>query len=353
MPPRRETVFKIVAAGGSALIGLLIVELGLRLVLGAPPVWKIPQERYDFDAVIQHRLKPGQTAWTHAEPVRTNSLGYRGPEWSATPAAGICRVLALGDSQTFGVGVAEEDTWPARLAATLSASDPDRDWEVLNAGVPGTNTWQHRVLMEELQASASPQLVVLGFFVNDVARPYVPDPAMGERERSAAKAGLVATLKRSAFLGAVRNVWSTLGQAIRPSRAFEADNHVVDGTPDPLIDAAWESVEASLTAMQEATRSDGAPFVVVAMPRRDQISGKNGGRAYNDRLAEIADRLGIPFADALDDLRDLHEREGGRNVNIAWDGHHTPEANQTIAEKVVPLILDQAAETCPSLRSER
>lgn len=59
--------------------------------------------------------------------VSTNSRGMRGPEL-ATPKAGP-RVLCLGDSVTFGWGVPEADSYPARLRDALGV-------EVVNAGVP-------------------------------------------------------------------------------------------------------------------------------------------------------------------------------------------------------------------------
>lgn len=57
--------------------------------------------------------------------VNTSSLGLRGPE----PAPGGPRVLAVGDSVTFGWGLADEESWPARLSAELGVT-------VLNGGVP-------------------------------------------------------------------------------------------------------------------------------------------------------------------------------------------------------------------------
>ena len=46
---------------------------------------------------------------------RINSLGLRGPETTRSKPAGVFRVLALGDSFTFGAGVRAEHAWPAVL----------------------------------------------------------------------------------------------------------------------------------------------------------------------------------------------------------------------------------------------
>ncbi len=72
-------------------------------------------------------LTRGQISRTRTFTVRTNTLGLRGPE-VVLPAPGT-RILAVGDSVTFGWGVEEGQSWPAQLALQLGV-------EVLNAGVP-------------------------------------------------------------------------------------------------------------------------------------------------------------------------------------------------------------------------
>jgi hypothetical protein len=59
--------------------------------------------------------------------VSTNSRGLRGPEFADT-APGF-RIVAYGDSVTFGWGVTEAESWPRRLSELLGV-------EVVNAGVP-------------------------------------------------------------------------------------------------------------------------------------------------------------------------------------------------------------------------
>ena len=59
--------------------------------------------------------------------VSTNAQGFRGPELQETKSS--TRILCLGDSVTFGWGVAQEESYPALLAQSLSL-------EVINAGVP-------------------------------------------------------------------------------------------------------------------------------------------------------------------------------------------------------------------------
>lgn len=66
--------------------------------------------------------------------VNTSASRLRGPAFEPKPAAGVKRILSIGDSVTFGWGVEDEDTWPARLQVALQSRG--HEVEVLNAGVP-------------------------------------------------------------------------------------------------------------------------------------------------------------------------------------------------------------------------
>ncbi len=66
---------------------------------------------------------------------RINSKGLRGEEidYLRNPSH---RILCLGDSFTFGFGVEEQESWPARLQQQLTAGSATVV-EVINAGVMG------------------------------------------------------------------------------------------------------------------------------------------------------------------------------------------------------------------------
>lgn len=95
--------------------------------------------------------------------VRTNAYGWR----DDAPASGA--TLCLGDSTTFGWGVAEGEAWPARLEARAGAP-------VTNAGVPGYTTHQGRQTLTAALAT-KPSRVILAFLVRDADHAPLPDAA--------------------------------------------------------------------------------------------------------------------------------------------------------------------------------
>jgi lysophospholipase L1-like esterase len=93
--------------------------------------------------------------------VRTNAGGWRGPELSEKKERR--RILLLGDSITFGWGVAEEQTFARRLEQRLGA-------EVINLGVGGYNTAMEKAALEKYGLGYSPDAIVLVYVFNDLHR---------------------------------------------------------------------------------------------------------------------------------------------------------------------------------------
>lgn len=89
-----------------------------------------------------------------------NKNGLRGADFSRTKPAGAFRVICLGDSTTFSL-TPLETSYPYLLEQALNQGRAEKKIEVINAGVPGTNLYQQRLLFEKLFWRTSPDLVIL------------------------------------------------------------------------------------------------------------------------------------------------------------------------------------------------
>jgi len=98
--------------------------------------------------------------------VSTDNKGRRVTPMSDDPGAPV--VWTLGDSATFGLGVDDDQAWPARLA--LMALDQQQPLNVFNYGVPGYTAWQGlQQLRQLLETDSPPDFLVAGFWANDKA----------------------------------------------------------------------------------------------------------------------------------------------------------------------------------------
>lgn len=122
------------------------------------------------------RLRPGLQAtyssWGRGvtTQIRTNSLGFRDEERPAERRAGVRRVVATGDSITFGIGVNDEDAYPRRLQELL-VEQGITDIEVWNAGVPGYAMADHLGFLRKRLLPLKPDVVLLQLSRNDNALP--------------------------------------------------------------------------------------------------------------------------------------------------------------------------------------
>ena len=97
--------------------------------------------------------------------VSTNSEGLRGTqEYPAARPAGQRRIIALGDSFTFGDGVNDDEVWPAQLASMLPKTD------VINLGVSGFGHDQMYFALRERGQRYGADIVLLLFIDADMAR---------------------------------------------------------------------------------------------------------------------------------------------------------------------------------------
>lgn len=267
---------------------------------------------------------PPELAYT----VRTNALGFRGP----APEPGKPLVLCLGDSTTFGMHVAEADTYPALLPEALRAKGVDA--AVLNAGCPRWTITDEREQLGAALPALKPRAVVLLFCGNDLReleKPPARERALEGRrgpgllERLALpEALLVAGLNASRAWKRARGRWP------EPLRADQGATAEHDR-------ALWQRWGAELAHARAQCAEAGARLIVAAFPAYLEVETSEACHV-EALLPPLVRQAGAEYLDLYPAFRAAHRERPRAAFLLPHDAHASPEGNALIARAVADAL---------------
>jgi hypothetical protein len=155
------------------LMPLLFWEGLLRVFYPAPVYSRVREESARIFRPTDWIMSPLPNLDTRApgDPgisyqVQTNADGLRNPGLGREKGEGVFRILALGDSFTFGMSVDNPDSYPAQLQSCLAA-ESSGGVEVLNAGFQGYSADAFYAFYQALGREYQPDAVILGLFAQN------------------------------------------------------------------------------------------------------------------------------------------------------------------------------------------
>lgn len=175
MKKMRKTIYALFPL----LLFLLLAEVALRVAgfnydsyFAQAFWWKRFSNNpiYERDPVRFWRLRPYANSDLNPESRDTqliNGMGFRDDEFPEQKSPGELRVITMGDSCTFGDGVANWETFSNVLEDMLSEAQPGRKVQVINGGVPGYTSYQIYQYLKNDLLPFQPDLVVLYVGFND------------------------------------------------------------------------------------------------------------------------------------------------------------------------------------------
>lgn len=159
----------------AVLFTLFLLELGFRLI-DYDPIGVLLEGNHggSVDAVLRpsdnpalrYEMVPGSQGIAYGTEVTINSHGMRDREYSLEKPPDKYRVAVFGDSETFGIFLEIDEVYTEVLESRLA--EAGHRIEVLNFGVGGYDTVQEVALLESRGVAFDPDLVVLGYCMNDV-----------------------------------------------------------------------------------------------------------------------------------------------------------------------------------------
>lgn len=175
-PARKNKWFvNLLLCMASLLCGFVVVESAARVADGEYGVKNFLAEQQtlftsaypsQYDADLGWIPKEGsggrENVWHREVTIGRHGIRANG-QHNVPLTEGVAPILAVGDSFTFGDGVADHETWPAILEKLLGR-------RVINAGVFGYGIDQTYLRAAQLVKLFKPEILVFGFIPDDINR---------------------------------------------------------------------------------------------------------------------------------------------------------------------------------------
>jgi lysophospholipase L1-like esterase len=327
-----------------ALVPVVVIaaaaEIGARLFLGPPPPdegsrgdefrqflinFAMPREEADLvmrgDPDLFWRLQPNtpdlqihhkSNLWIDTA---TNSLGLRDDEVVQPKPAGATRIVCLGDSCTYGSGVARRDTFPEQLQRELGV-------DVVDAGVPGYTSFQAVSWLERDGWALQPDILVFTLGFND-ARSWddLTDEEHLEKLR-ARRSGLAGLLRSSRLLQALRGA----GAADREAAPMDISKGRRTRSRVPV-----DRYRAWLQRAADDAAAHGARILYLLWPAAGNLAqdADEDLSAHQSALVGFCREQGLPLVNPIAALRP--ERDA---IYVGDDIHMNPRGNAIVAGEI-------------------
>ncbi|MCE9527164.1 MAG: SGNH/GDSL hydrolase family protein [Planctomycetales bacterium] len=328
------------------------LEVGLRITGSKPQTATVLGTYYRHDPVLGWRGKPDVTcrfATTNFDVVIEHGRdGFRRAQEESQSKSGEqepATVWVLGDSFTWGWGVAQGETYVDRL------NQQSQGVRYRNRGQSGYSAVQEYLLLKELlEREERPAAVAVMFCINDLIENVQPERDRPYAQLQDGQVSLAnipvptpAAFNAAAWLQNHSLAWNHVyfyamrcRQAVRktpthpplPTEVAGKTEWRPTGDYQPFLDDYWTQerlvvLKEMYSKMSDLCREQDIPFAVIGTPQ------------HYGALAQICHELDVPFIDVSEPFT---RHEAGPNRNQPWrfptDTHCTELGNRLFAQAI-------------------
>ena len=296
---RRRSIWRyVLGLTGVSLALLAAVEIGAQVMGFGRRV------EYVSSPAVLWQPRPDQRAFNNITnaPVTIDHRGLRAVPGSGDDSGNRIRVLALGDSVTFGFALADEQTYVARLQAWLEAREPSQ-YHLMNGGVNGYNFYLVRQrLVDLLDHGIKPDLLLIGFCFNEY--PGWPNEQFGAQERAAIATGV--RRKNQLRMSALFNVMSEVvgAQYVYRLRNMLMPRPAANPKAQVPADSWLAQYRTRVELLFDEAQQRRIPIMVIVWPDKGGVEG-----AYRATVHEECRKRSVPCVD-LDRVLRGRDRSG-------------------------------------------
>jgi lysophospholipase L1-like esterase len=347
------------------LVGLELTGQVAYFLLKGYPVYQSDQhllaqgaeQPFEIHPFLVGRLRGGRRT-TQGGNTLTATPGHTRWTGAASADSAKVRIALVGGSTTFGAGVTDSATWPARLQARLGSG-----YAVTNFGMPGFSSAEGVIQMALLVPESRPDLVVFYEGWNDLHNFHDaglgPDYyGHGMRQYSnldierPQPTGLFAKLVEVSAIFRLAAVVSH--QLAPPEKANPQGARSPAAMPRSAPDTFVERIyRRNLGAMRTLAEEAGA--VALFVPQildSSRLKGDGGGwwtpGVQNRAVPEMLRRLNGILSNACAGrgdrcaVLDVGAARAWRPEDFIDEGHFSPQGNDAFAEVVAAWIAEEA-----------
>ena len=296
----------------------------------------IPNITFRFIYMDHHDGLTSGNGWKNRSVIsHINRYGLRGENVKPKKPEGVFRILALGDSFTFGEGVADNETFVVQLEKILNAEQNTKAgcrYQTINAGVSGYNTSDEVTYLKNRWLMFEPDIVLLNFYLND---------AYDESQFGAFISGVgVSTsferyklISNSRFIQWAIKMWKRwrISQCVT-----EIYNSQFSDQPQ-LSGHDWNDAKQAITQAVELTSIRNIRLVLVIFPELYELTEDYPFKHIHERVYQFAKSLGIP---TLDLLEIFLSHEADTLWVHATDHHPNAYAHKIAAHAIAGFLHD-------------
>jgi hypothetical protein len=346
------------------IIGFVLCETFTRIVI-KDKMGVLPEGFMIKDELLEKKMSANFKEYYRKREfknyIRTNSLGLRGKDIPSKKDNEI-RILILGDSFTFGIGVEEDETYSSKLEVLLN-SKIDKAFKVINAGFPGLGTYTQLHFFKEYGLKLNPDLVILQFYIDVFENMRYKkwkeelNLSLDKIERSKNYNAIVEKsnlfrnfLKKSIFLRKLHDRCVLLTLNFKKDYSdvtwgWTPNNEVAFLKKDTqLTKWGWQITKEALSEINNTAKQNNISLIILVTPAWCQLTNKVPGNNYNKYDLAKPNRILEEFATnnnimLFDPLPLFQKFVNPQKYYYFYDQHWTKDGHEFIAKKLSNLML--------------
>lgn len=312
---------------------------------------------WSCDPILSFRLKDGLKPG--GKPL--NQAGFRGREFTRKPP-GVYRVLALGDSTTYGI-IGDQafgyiaEPYPERLEHLVAERVGPGKVEVLNAGVPGYNSFMAVMQLRAELRGLQPDLITVRYGWNDHLMSMGGEGGEAYREISSPfLRGVEDVLLKTALYPFLRRV----GRELRGYGKPELKPTVQDIPHEWKPDVPLEQYKHNLRRIVELGHAQGAEVWLLTTPHAF-LTDENRGQydkfpntmtakaliafsaiptfermiEIHDSYAEATRQVGIELGVPVVDMEEAYRQHASEHLYNSMDVVHPTQEGHNLEAEVL------------------